>query len=243
MDRLTAYVETYGDYLEDVRRRLYVVVIIFVCIFVAGFFATPYLVKLMTSFLKISSVSIVATAPFQLIDLAMDVGFFLAVVFTSPVLLFHVYQFLRPGLLYAERRVFFFLIPVGVVLFILGFTYGFAIMYCALGAVALVNQSVGIVNLWDISLFMSQMLLTSTLLGLLFEFPIIISFLIRLGVVQVDFLRAKRRHAIVIIFLFVGLLPPTDGLSLILMSAPLVAIYELTIMLNAQRVGVAATPE
>ena len=171
----------------------------------------------------------------------MDVGFFFAIILTSPLLLYHLYQFLRPGLLPRERKIFFALIPIAALLFVIGFAYGFATMYCALDAVALVNISVGVINLWDMSLFMSQMILTSTLLGLLFEFPIVISFLIQLHVTSVEFLRAKRRHAIVIIFLFVGLLPPTDALSLVLMSAPLVAIYELTILFNSRNTQARAT--
>ena len=78
------------------------------------------------------------------------------------------------------------------------------------------------------------MILTATLLGVIFEFPVIISFLIKINVLNVDFLRAKRRYAIVIIVIFVSLLPPTDAVSLIVMSAPLLVMYELTIIFNSR---------
>ena len=232
MEKVEAYVEQYGEYLEDIRKRLFQTVLVFVGFFAVGFFLTTPLVKLMTHFLQVKDAIIVATSPFQLVDLAVDVGFFIAILCTSPLVLYHLYAFLRPGLLRYERRLFFYLLPVTLVLFIIGFSYGFATMYVALDVIAAINVSVGIVNLWDVSLFVSQMLLTSTLLGFLFEFPVFISFLIRAGVVSVKFLRSKRRHAVVLIFIFVSLLPPTDGLSLLLMSLPLVAIYELTIICN-----------
>ena len=232
MEGFETYVATYGEYLEDIRVRVYNIVIVFTCAFVGGFFLTTPLIKYMTSVLKINDASIVATSPFQLVDLAMDVGVFCAVVVTGPLLLYHLYRFLRPGLLARERRIFLWLLPVALLLFCIGFSYGFITMYYALGLIAAVNVSIGVVNLWDVSLFVSQMMLTSTLLGLLFEFPIVISFLIRAHIMSVDFLRAKRRHAIVAIFTFVALLPPTDGLSLVLMATPLVAIYELTILCN-----------
>lgn len=235
METLSHYVEAYGPYLEDIRSRIYGTAIFFALVFAGGFFSTNSLLRLLTGMLHITGVEIVTTSPFQLIDVAMDVGFFCAVLFTSPLVLYHTYRFLRPGLLPFERRIFFALLPLMVLLFLMGFSYGFAIMYYALHIIAAVNVGVGVVNLWDISLFMSQIIMTATLLGLLFEVPIIVSFLIRVGIVSVDFLRAKRRHAMVFIFIFVSLLPPTDGLSLLLMSAPLVAIYELTILFNAKK--------
>jgi len=66
----------------------------------------------------------------------------------------------------------------------------------------------------------------------------VIRFLIRIGVMSIEFLRSKRRHAIVVIFIIVSLLPPTDGLSLVLMATPLVLIYELTILFNRKKVVV-----
>ena len=105
-------------------------------------------------------------------------------------------------------------------------------LYFAVNLMAQTNVGLGVANYWDISIFISQMVLTSALLGILFIFPLVITFLIRLGVMTVDFLKSKRRHAIVIIFIIVSLLPPTDGLSLVLMSAPLVLIYEFTILFN-----------
>ena len=56
-----------------------------------------------------------------------------------------------------------------------------------------------------------------------------------MGVVTREFLTSKRRHAYVVILILVILLPPTDGLSDIIMAAPLVLIYELTILFNSLR--------
>jgi sec-independent protein translocase protein TatC len=100
---------------------------------------------------------------------------------------------------------------------------------------ASLNVSFGLTNLWDISLFMTQIVLTSALLGILFEFPLVMTGLIRLGVFDISLLVAHRRLAYALIFIIVSLLPPTDGLSLIIMSVPMVALYELTILFNRYR--------
>jgi sec-independent protein translocase protein TatC len=135
-------------------------------------------------------------------------------------------------LLPKERKIFVLSMPLGVLLFLIGFLYGCGMLYYGIKLIAQTNISLGVVNYWDINTFISQIVLTSSLLGLLFIFPLVITFLIRLGIISVNFLRSKRRHAIVVIFIIVSLLPPTDGLSLILMAAPLVLIFEFTVLFN-----------
>jgi sec-independent protein translocase protein TatC len=233
MEGVKEYIEKYGEYLEDARRRLYRMVIVFCVIFTIGFFSTTWFVKILVAFFKVKDATIVATSPFQLLDLAMSVGFFLAVVVILPLFVQQAYVFLRSGLLEKERRFFLILLPVAAALFIIGFSYGIMVMYFALGFIAAVNVQLGIANLWDISQFISMVMLTSVLLGILFEFPLILTLLIRMEVVTTRFLIAKRRHAYIIMLIFVILLPPTDGLSDIIMVAPLVIIYELTILLNS----------
>ncbi len=127
---------------------------------------------------------------------------------------------------------FIALIPVAISLFFAGFLYGFAIMYYALVILAKVNVSIGVQNIWDIGMFLSQITLTSTFLGVLFLFPIFTTLVVRTGVITNDFLKEKRRLAVLIIFIFTALLPPTDGLLLILMALPLVLLYEITIFVN-----------
>ncbi len=108
-------------------------------------------------------------------------------------------------------------------------------MYFALIILAEINIKVGIQNIWDIGMFLSQIVLTASLLGVLFEFPIIMTYAIRLNIVNVDILRNKRRLAVFCIFIFVTLLPPTDGISLLAMALPLIFLYEVTIFVNSQK--------
>lgn len=227
------YLALYGGYIEEIRKRLYRVVIVFCITFVLGFFSTATLVKLLVGFFHIKDATIVATSPFQLLDLGMSIGFFWAIVITLPYLVQQIYAFLHSGLLEGERQLFLQLIPIGLILFLIGAAYGVAVMYYALGAIAVVNVDLGVTNLWDISQFISQVMLTAVLLGVLFEFPLVLTFMIRLGLMSTKFLASKRRYAIVVILILVALLPPTDGLSDIVLAAPLLLIYELTILLNS----------
>lgn len=238
MNNLDKNISKYGIYLEELRRRILFLTKIFAIVFVFGFFITSPIIKIIMGSIKLENVMIVTTSPFQLIDLAMSVGFFLACIFTIPIFIYNLYSFLKPGLLPKERKIFLLSLPLGLLLFVIGFIYGVGMLYMGVKLIAVVNVGLGVSNYWDISTFISQIVLTSSILGLLFIFPVVIKFLINMGITNIGFLRSKRRHAIVIIFIIVSLLPPTDGLSLILMALPLILIFELTILFNKRKMVV-----
>jgi sec-independent protein translocase protein TatC len=222
----------YAEYFEELRSKLVLLVKIFAIVFCVGFFGVSPIIRLLLKYLSMNGVTIITTSPFQLVNLAMSIGFFIACVVTTPIFIYFLYSFLKPALLPKEIKFFLLALPLGLVLFLIGFLYSSVMLYYALRLIANLNVSLGVANYWDISSYVFQIVLTSSLLGLLFIFPLVITFLIRLGIISVDFLRSKRKHAIVIIFIIVSLLPPTDGLSLILMSVPLVLIFELTVFFN-----------
>lgn len=234
MESIQKYLTQYAVYVEDLRRRFLFLSKAFLLLLASGFFLASPFIKLLTTKLAIKDVVIVATSPFQLVNLSMSIGIFFASVIMTPVFVYNLYAFLQPGLLPKEKKLFISLIPLSIIFFFIGFTYGFAILYFTVETIAYLNTTLGVLNYWDVTKFISEIVLTASLLGIVFEFPIIITFLIRIGVTSVRFLRSKRRHAIVLMLLLVSLLPPTDGLSLILMASPMMLIYELTILVNSR---------
>lgn len=233
MDKLSQKFSVYYDYLDDIWQRVYGLVKIFVAFFIIGFFSCGPILKLVIKSFNLQDATIVATSPFQFFDLAMSVGVYTGFIACVPVFLYHMYDFLKSGLEKSEKKFFFVLLPIGFLLFCLGFSYGVVVLNMALGSIATINLGLGIKNFWDINRFLSQVIFTSTLLGVIFQFPIVLSFLVRKGFLSTSFLRTKRRHAIAAIFIVTSLLPPTDGLSLFIMVVPLVFLYEMTIWFNS----------
>lgn len=223
----------YYNYLDDIRQRIYSLVILFIAFFFVGFFLTGPIIKYIIKIFTVSGVAIVTNSPFQFIDLAMNTGLSIALILILPFLISSVYNFLKDGLSRDEKKLFFVLLPITLFLFCLGFVYGFIILYYCLEAIAKLNMNIGIHNLWDIDKYLSQMILTSSLLGVIFEFPVILTFLLKIKVITISFLKKNRRYAVAGMFIFVSLLPPTDGLSMIIMTLPLLLMYEVTIFFNS----------
>lgn len=220
----------YGPYIDDAWKRIYRTAILFIFLLAAGFLGAGLAIKHLIDLFNLSSVTLVTVSPFQFLDLSIDIGLFFAFIFSVPYLIGQLYAFLRPAVSRRERYVFLSILPISFLLFVCGFAYGFFALYLGLKALASLNLQYGLKNYWDIGLFVSQIFTTALLLGILFQFPIIMSILIRLGAASQKLLKKKRRLAYAIITIGVALLPPTDGLSMLIMVLPFVLMYELVIL-------------
>lgn len=232
MKEIESNIQKFLPYLEDIQSRLYYSTIISVVAFFIGFFSSGKILKLFIKYFEIDNVIIATTSPFQFANVAVNIGIFVALLTALILFMYHFFMFASNALTKKELQKLFFSIPISLFLFLIGFAYGFSILFYSFTLLAKVNQSLGIQNIWDISLFMSQIAITSALLGLIFQLPLILSILIKLKVVTVDFLRSKRRVFILLLCILTSLLPPTDGLSLIAMALPLYLLYEVTIFIN-----------
>lgn len=230
MEEFKKNIEQFLPFLEDLRHKLYLGAVLFIGLFVGGFLLAGTILKWILDFIRIEQVTIAASSPFQFVDIAMNLGFFLAVTICVPYIIYSFYTFIVPALTRNERKKLLKSIPLSVILFIAGFFYGFFILYYALDVLASINISLGIANFWNIGEFLSQILVTSALLGLIFEFPLLLGLLAKLEIMTVVTLKNNRRIAYFLIFVFASLLPPTDLFSLVAMVLPLVLLYEVTIL-------------
>ncbi len=219
-------------YFEDIQRRFYSSTIIALIFFGIGVLSSGFVIKNIVSVLNYDNVIIATTSPLQFADLAINIGIFCALIVIFPLFIYHLFSFASSALNKKELRAFILNIPVSLFLFTLGFSYGFFILFYSFELLANVNESLGIKNIWDISTFLSQIIITSSLLGFLFQFPLVISLLVKLRILSVAWLRSKRRLVILGLFILTSLLPPTDGLSLVAMASPLYILFELTILIN-----------
>lgn len=229
-------IKKFLPYLDELRKKLYSSAIIFAVVFVIGFFLSAPAIKFFVKSFYIDGVVISTTSPFQITDLAVSFAIFLALIITIPILIFEIYTFVFPGLSKKERRMMIVSIPTSIFLFAIGFALGFFILFFSFKLLAVLNSSLGIKNIWSINSYLLEIFITSSLLGLIFQFPLILTGLVRLGVVGIQSLKEKRRIVWLGTCILVSILPPTDGLSLIAMSAPLVILYEITILIN-RKVG------
>jgi sec-independent protein translocase protein TatC len=159
----------------------------------------------------------------------LKVSFLAGIILASPVLLYQFWMFVAPGLYQKERRVLGPIIAVTSFFFIGGALFGYFVVFPA-GFKFLLSFGADFIRTLP---SMREYLDFSTKLlfifGLLFELPVALTGLARLGVVSVDYLKRNRKYAVILAFVTGAFLTP-DVVSMILMALPLIVLYEIGIL-------------
>jgi len=163
---------------------------------------------------------------FTYLKVAMLAGLMLA----SPVILYQFWMFVAPGLYKKERRLLGPIVFLSSFFFIAGALFGYFIVFpwgfkFFLG---FATESIRpLPSMKEYLSFSAKLLLA---FGLVFELPMVLTFLARLGVVSVDFLKRNRKYAVLLFFVGAAILTPPDVVTQIMMALPLMAMYELSIV-------------
>lgn len=221
------------SHLEELRSRLLIVLITLAVLFVAGFFTSNYLIKLLEStMLTGQNVSLIVTSPLEFIYAKIKLGFLLALMFAFPLIVYETLMFTKPGMRKKEKKFILFCLPFSILLFFAGvaFCY-FILLKIGIWFLAKTAFDIGIKNLWSLNRFVTFVFVSCLALGLIFQMPLILYLFNKLGIVNLDMLRKKRKYAIVTIFIFAAIITPPDVLTQILVAIPMLALYELSIVL------------
>ncbi len=164
---------------------------------------------------------------FTYFKLALTSGVCLA----SPVILYQLWRFIAPGLLEHEKR---YALPFAMsvtAFFIAGAAFCYYVAFPSIFKF-LMSFSSDIVrpmpSIKEYLSFSSKLLLT---FGLIFEYPPLVFFLAKVGILKGTWLARQRRYAIVLIFILSAVITPPDAVSQILMALPMMALYEFGIII------------
>lgn len=162
--------------------------------------------------------------------LVMKIMLWCGLLFAAPFMIFAIGAFVFPGLTQKEKRVI--LQTSGFAVGLFAFGVFLAWKFClplGLKAMVAVNDWIGVRPQWTISSYITFALQFMIAFGLVFEMPVILVILGRLGIVRSSFLREKRRHVYVVLFIIAAVLTPPDVFSQMLMALPLLVLYEMCI--------------
>jgi len=156
------------------------------------------------------------------------------IVLGSPVLLYQMWKFIEPGLYPSEKRGLRFSSVFATFFFILGILFGYCIITpLALQFFAKFVISPQIINEFDITKYFGMVTMWVFGVGVIFELPVVMYFLARVGLVTADFLRKGRKFALIIILIIAAVLTPPDVISQTLVAIPMMGLYELSIYISS----------
>ena len=150
-----------------------------------------------------------------------------------PYLLFELWRFISPGLYENERKYSRGFIFVASFLFFLGVLFGYYIVSpLSINFLGTYTVSQEVSNEIDISSFISTVRASVIACGIMFELPILIYFLTKIGLVTPDILRKYRKPAIVLVLLLSAVITPPDVASQIIVAIPVVFLYQISIHIS-----------
>jgi sec-independent protein translocase protein TatC len=219
------------DHLEELRKRLIVAIIAVLVAFLACWNFADKIFKLiqepLTKFLPPGDQKLAYTRLTEPFFLYMKVAFFAAIFVASPVLMWQVWRFISPGLYKRERRYAAPFIIFATLFFVAGGYFGYRVILpgtCAF-FVDTGKQFKQMIKVDEYFSFASTIVLAS---GAVFETPILIFFLARLGIVTPHFLLQKSKYAVVLSFVVAAIVTPTpDMVTQSFLAIPMIALYFL----------------
>ena len=234
------------DHLEELRWRIFkalagIVVCAIACLFFASWIIDTLLLGptkvgfFMYDVLRLDPVDVVLQNRTVTGQFFAYFGTVLAagVVMGSPFVVYQIWKFVEPGLYPEERKGLRFAAVFASFFFALGISFGYLVLApIALQFFAQFQISDQILNEFDISKYFSMLLTWSFGAGLLFELPVVVVILAKVGVLTEEMLRTGRRYALVVILTISAFLTPPDPWSQIIMGIPLFLLYELSIVLT-----------
>ncbi len=223
-------INVYFPFFIEIRRRIITIFLVFSVAAIIGVVFYEKIVTLFISLLDLKGATIIFTSPFEYMNLSINCGVVVGVIVTLPLIIYQLISFFEPAMTKKEFRTFKNFIPLSLILFLAGFAVGFMMMKYVGVLSYQTSLKLKISSYLNISSLLSTVLVTSSLMGLAFQFPIVLIFLIRFKIVSYKFIAEKRIIAYILAIVFAALMPPTDILSLILLTIPLVILYEIVLL-------------
>ena len=250
---------TFWDHLDELRKVLIRVLVVWFVLAVAYFVAMPWLFdrvilapcnndfifydllrfigekldlhdEFFTQEFHVKLVNINLAAPFLI---HMSTAFWMSVVTAMPYLFYEVWRFISPALYPNEMRGVRKAMAIGTVMFFVGVLLGYFIVYPLTLRFLSTYQLSGLIeNQISLNSYIDNFMMLNLCMGAAFELPLLAWLLSLLGLVNKAFLRKYRRHAAVVIVILAAVITPTgDPFTLSVVAIPLYLLYELSILM------------
>jgi len=156
------------------------------------------------------------------------------VILGSPIFVYQMWRFIEPGLYRKEKVGLRFASAFATFFFVLGIMFGYNIITpLALQFFANFEISPQIINEFDITKYFGMVTFWCFGVGVLFELPVVVYFLAKLGILTPKFMRTSRKYALIVVLIMGAFLTPPDPISQILVAVPLLVLYEGSIYIAA----------
>ncbi|MFE7065003.1 twin-arginine translocase subunit TatC [Sutcliffiella sp. NPDC057660] len=221
------------DHIGELRKRVIIIASFFFVSAIGGFFLAEPIIVYLQHTNEAEALQMNAFRITDPIKIFMQFSFLIAFIITFPVTLYQIWSFISPGLYERERKVTLSYIPISLFLFLSGLTFSYFILFpfvvkfmSNLADRLDINQVIGINEYFQ---FLFQLTLP---FGILFQMPVIVMFLTRLGIITPAILVKIRKYAYFVLLVIGALITPPEIISHLMVTVPLLILYEISIIIS-----------
>lgn len=221
------------DHIGELRKRIIIIASFFFVSAIGGFFLAEPIIVYLQQTDQAKDLTMNAFRMTDSIKIFMQFAFLIAFIITFPVILYQLWAFISPGLYERERRVTLSYIPISIILFLSGLAFSYYILFPfvvdfmnRLAERLEINQVIGINEYFQ---FLFQLTIP---FGILFQMPVIVMFLTRLGIITPDFMVKIRKYAYFGLLVVGALITPPELMSHLMVTVPLFILYEISIVIS-----------
>ncbi len=222
-------------HLEELRKRLISSAIVVGICFVGCYFFREELFQILVQPLKTAMPegdTLIFTGLPEMFITYLKVALVAAILVSAPFLFYHIWMFMAPGLYKNEKVLVFPFVIISTILFVGGALFGYFVVF-PFGFDFFIGFSNEFVKAMpSVKQYFGFALKLLFAFGIVFELPVIIFFLAKVGLVTPQLLKEKRKYAILLTFVAAAILTPPDVITQCMMAGPLIILYEVGIIVS-----------
>ena len=218
------------DHLEELRKRIFVMLYVTVAMYVPGFYLAKPAIERLQKYGCPPDTELVYTGVMDWFFTQLSMGLVFALLFASPVIAYQIWKFVAPALFKHERVAISRVSGFSCFLFLFGIAFAGLFIFPAIMRFSYGMETENIKPLLrvDSVVYLAVMLMLG--FGVMFQLPIVIFFLALSGLVSIDTIRKSRPYFIVIIFIVSAIMTPPDIISQIAMAVPSWLLFEISLL-------------
>ncbi|WP_239618788.1 twin-arginine translocase subunit TatC [Cohnella mopanensis] len=221
------------EHLGELRKRIIYSLIVFVLGLVVGLFFSQPVFDYLVEAAPVDNLDLHAFSPWDAIGLYMKFAFLISFIVAIPFAMFQLWSFVRPALGAKEQRATLQFVPWALVMFLIGLAFSYFVVFpMAFLFTEKVTNNLGLEQTYGVTQYFSFLFNILLPISLLFELPLVILFLSRIGILNPVILKKMRKVAWFILILIGVMVTPPDVVSDLLVAVPLVLLYELSVLLS-----------
>jgi sec-independent protein translocase protein TatC len=221
------------EHIGELRRRIIYSLIVFAVGIVGGLFGAQPLFDYLVAAAPAKHLELHAFSPWDAIGLYMKFAVLISLVVAIPFAFYQLWAFVKPAIGIRERRATLRYIPGALLMFLIGLSFSYYVVFpMAYYFTERVTSNMGLEQTYGLTQYFSFLFNLLLPISLLFELPLVIMFLSRIGLLNPALLKKLRRIAwFVMVFIGVVITPP-DVISDLLVAVPLIVLFEFSVFLS-----------